>query len=177
MNFSSRFPSLKQLAQVYSVVVVVVYGFSMVRFFWRVPSLINYSTSGQIGVILSYMLIVNLIESLMIVSAPVVLSVILPGKWFFDQFVTKGVLLVSLALGYAGYIASHINTEEPFPYPLFRWAPLVFILILALVFLLARVKFVAKFLEWASEQLEVFLVVSIPLTAIALIVVLVRNIF
>jgi hypothetical protein len=177
VNVASRFPSLKQLAPVYSVGVVAVYGFSIMNFLWRVPSLINYSTMGQVGVIFSYMIVVNLIESLMIVFMPIVLSVILPGKWFFEQFVTKGVLLVSLGLGYFGYISSHINTEEDFPYPLFKLAPFVAVVILALVFLLARIKFVQKSLEWVAEQLEVFLFLSIPLSAIALVVVLIRNIF
>ena len=92
MNVASRIPSLKQLAPVYSVIVVAVYGFSMVRFFWRVPSLINYSTVGQVAVIFSYTAVVNLLESLIILLAPIALSMILPGKWFFDQFIAKGVL-------------------------------------------------------------------------------------
>jgi len=177
VNVASRFPSLKQLAPVYSVIVVAIYGFSIVRFFWRVPSLINYSTIGQVAVIFSYTAVVNLIESLMIVCVPILFSMMLPGKWFFDQFVAKGVLLVSLGLGYLGYISSHINTEEDFPYPLFKWSPLVFILILVLVFLLARIKFLARLLEWIAEQLEVFLLLSLPISAIALVVVLIRNIF
>lgn len=177
MNVASRFPSLKQLAPVYSVIVVAIYGFSIIRFFWRIPSLINYSTVGQVGVIFSYMVVVNLIESLMIICAPIALSMILPGKWFFEQFVAKGILLVSLVLGYFGYISSHINTEEDFPYLLFRWAPLVLALILVLVFLLARIKFLTKILEWVAEQLQVFLLLSLPMSAIALVVVLIRNIF
>lgn len=177
MKVVSRFPSLKQLAPVYSVIVVAIYGFSILRFFWRVPSLINYSTVGQVGVIFSYMVVVNLIESMMIICIPIVLSMILPKKWFFEQFVAKGVLLVSMALGYFGYISSHINTEEDFPYSLVKWSPLVFIFILVLVFLLARIKFLTKVLEWAAEQLEVFLILSLPISMIALVVVLIRNIF
>lgn len=177
MNFSKRFPSLKQLAPVYSVIVIVVYGFSLIRFFWRVPSLINYSTVGQVGVIFSYMVAVNLIESLMIICAPILLSLFLPSKWFYDQFVARGVLLVSLGLGYAGYIASHINTVDPFPYILFRWSPAVFIAILLLVFLLAQISFLRRSLEWLAEQLEVFLLISIPLSLVSVVVLLLRNIF
>ncbi len=177
MNVASRIPSLKQLAPVYSVIVVAVYGFSMVRFFWRVPSLINYSTVGQVAVIFSYTAVVNLFESLIILLAPILLSMILPRKWFFDQFIAKGVLLVSLGLGYFGYISSHINTEEDFPYLLVKWSPLVFIAILALVFPLSRIKLLTRLLEWIAEQLEVFLLISLPVSAIALVVVLIRNIF
>lgn len=176
MNFSKRLPSLDQLAPVYSVVVVVIYTWSILRFFWRLPSFLNYATAGEIGVIFSYLMTVNLFESLVVVSAPVMLSLILPKKWFFERFVTRSVLLVSLGLGYMMYIASHINTEEPFPYMLFRWAPLVYLLILVLVFLLDRITFPTRFLVAITDRLEVFLIISIPVSAVSLIVVIIRNI-
>ena len=84
---------------------------------------------------------------------------------------------MSLGLGYFGYISSHINTEEDFPYLLVKWSPLVFVAILALVFPLSRIKLLARLLEWIAEQLEVFLLISLPVSAIALVVVLIRNIF
>ena len=176
MNLASRFPSLKQLTPVYSVVVAIIYGWSMIRFFWRLPSLINYSTAGDIGVIFSYLITVNLLESLAVVSMPVILGLILPQKWFFERFVTKGVLLVSLGLGYMTYVASHINTDEPFPYTLFRWMPLAVLLTLILVFLLDRIKFLTKILEDISDRFVVFLFISVPVSVVSLLVVLVRNI-
>jgi hypothetical protein len=176
VNFSKRFPSFKQLMPVYSVVVVVIYSWSLLRFFWRLPSLLRYSTVGEIGVIFSYLITVNLLESLGVVSAPVILSLIFPRKWFFERFVAKSVLLVSLGLGYMIYIASHINTQEPFPYILFQWAPLVFLSILALVFLLGRINFLRRILEDISDRLVVFLFISVPVSIISCIVVLIRNI-
>ncbi len=177
MNFSRRFPSLKQLSSVYSVAVVIIYGWSIVRFFWRVPSFIYYSTVGEIGMIFSYLITVNLLESLLVVSVPVVLSLILPSKWFFERFVARGVLLVLLGLGYMMYIGSHNNINEPFPYTLFRWSPLAFLLILIPVFFVDRINFLARFLEIVSDRLEVFLLISIPVSVISFVVVLIRNVF
>lgn len=176
MNFIKRFPSLKQLAPVYSVTVVIIYGWSILRFFWRLPSLLNYSTVAEIGVILSYLITVNLLESFAVVSIPVILSLILPQKWFFERFVTKSVLLVLAGLGYMMYIASHINAVEPFPYTLFQWAPFVFLLILAVVFILDRIPFLARILEELSDRFVVFLFISIPVSIVSFIVVLFRNI-
>lgn len=177
MQFASRFPSLKQLSSVYAVVVVFVYAFSITRFLWRVPSMINSLTVGQIGVIFSYTVVVNLIESLIVIAIPIGLSLILPRKWFFEQFIAKGVLFVSLLLGYFLYVSQFINTEQDFPYSYFRILPFVVIAILVLVFILARIKLLAIFLEWFADKLEVFLILSVPLSAIALIVILFRNIF
>lgn len=176
VSFSRRFPTFKQLAPVYSVVVVVIYSWSLLRFFWRLPSLLNYSTAGDIGIIFSYLITVNLLESLAVVSVPVILSLIFPSKWYFERFLSKSVLLVLLALGYMIYISSHINTEEPFPYVLFQWAPLVFLSILAFVFMLDRIPFIGRLLEDIADRFVVFLFISIPVSIISCIVVLVRNI-
>ena len=177
MNFSKRFPSLNQLVPVYAVTVVIIYSWSLLRFFWRLPSLINYSTAGEIGAIFSYLITVNLLESLAVVSMPVLFSLVLPQKWFFERFVTKGILLISLGLGYMVYVASHINTDEPFPYTLFRWGPLVFLLVIVLVFLLDRITFLTRILEGISDRFTVFLLISIPVSAISVLTVLIRNIF
>ncbi len=146
-------------------------------FFGELPSLLNYSTAGEIGVIFSYLITVNFLESLAVVSVPVMLSLILPSKWFFERFVTKSVLLISLGLGYMIYVASHINAEEPFPYTLFQWMLIVFPLILALVFLLDRITFLTRILEDIADRFVVFLFISIPVSAVSILVVLVRNIF
>ena len=177
MQFASRFPSPKQLASVYSKAVVFVYAFSMIRSFWRAPSLLNSLTAGKIGVMFSYMIVTNLIESLILVAIPITFSLILPRKWFFEQFIAKGVLLLSLLLGYFLYVSQFINTEQDFPYSYFRILPIVFLVILALVFILSYIQPLTKFLEWLADKLEVFLILSIPVSAIALVVVLVRNIF
>jgi hypothetical protein len=176
LNFSKRFPSLAQLAPVYAVIVVVIYSWSLLRFFWRLPSLLNYSTAADVGVILSYLITVNLFESLFVIALPVILSLILPQKWFFEHFVTRSLLLVLFGLSYMIYIANHINTEEPFPYTLFQWAPLVFLVILALVIQLGRVNFLQRMLEDLADRFEIFLFISIPISVISFIVVLVRNI-
>lgn len=175
MNFRERIPSLAQFLPVYAVAVSILYGFSIIRFFWRVPSLINYSTTGQVGVVFSYMLAVNFIESLMVILAPVFFSVVLPRKWFYDQFVAKATIMIVLVLGYMYYISLHINTIEPFPYHLFRLLPFIFIGIAVMVIILPRINPLNKFLEWISDQLTIFVYLSIPLSTIAVLVVIVRN--
>lgn len=176
MNFTKRIPSLTQLAPVYAVAMTMIYSWSLLRFSWRLPSFLKYSTNGEIGVIFAYLMVVNLLESLVVVFAPVILSVILPQKWFHDRFVTKGVLLVSMGLGYLIYIAEKIVPEMPFPYTLIKWSPVFFLLILLLVLLLGQIKFLQRIVDDISDRFVVFLYVSIPVSAISLMVVLIRNI-
>jgi len=176
MNFTKRIPSLTQLAPVYAVAVTMIYSWSLLRFSWRLPSFLKYSTNGEIGVIFAYLMVINLLESLVVVLVPIILSVILPQKWFYDRFVTKGVFLVSMGLGYLIYIAEKIVPEMPFPYTLIKWAPVFFLLILLLVLLLDQIKFLQRIVDDISDRFVVFLYVSIPVSAISLMVVLIRNI-
>lgn len=176
MSFTKRIPSLTQLAPVYAIAVTMIYSWSLMRFSWRVPSFLKYSTTGEIGVIFAYLMVVNLLESLVVVFAPLALSAILPQKWFHDRFVTKGVLLVAMGLGYWIYIVGKIVPEMPFPYALIKWSPVFFLLILILVLLLGQINFLSKIVDEISDRFVIFLYISIPVSAISLMVVLIRNI-
>jgi hypothetical protein len=168
---------MAQLAPVYAIVVVILYMWSLMRFFWRLPSFINYSTPGEIFVIYSYLTSIDFLESLIIIAAPIFLSMVLPQRWFRDRFTAKGVLLVLMGLGYLIYISTRIVEELPFPYALFQWSPVFLFLILALALLLGEIKFLAKILDDLSDRFVIFLYISIPISVICVIVVLVRNIF
>jgi hypothetical protein len=111
-----------------------------------------------------------------ILLVPVGLSFVLPDKWFRDRFVSKGVLLVSLLLGYLVYLARHIIVEQPFPYTLMKWSPFFVLIILVLVFFLDRITLLSRIMESLSNRLVVFLYISIPVSLICLLIVLFRNI-
>lgn len=177
MNFTKRIPSFTQLAPVYAITVVIIYSWSILTFFWRLPSFLNYSTVGEISIIFAYLMTVNFFESLVVISVPVTLNMIAPETWFHNRFITKGVLLVSMGLGYLAYITTKITPESAFPYIWFKWSPVVFILITLLVFLLGEINFLSRFVETVSDRFVIFLYISIPVSVISLMVILTRNIF
>ena len=177
MNFVQKIPKLEQIAPVYAVAVAMLYPWAISRFLWRLPSWLYFSSAGEIGVIFAYMMVVNLIESALILLVPVFLSVILPKKWFYERFVTKGALLLSLGLGYVMYFDDHLNYQSPFPLDLVYLTPLIGAVILALVFLIDWLGFLSKILIGLSDRLIVFLYISIPVSLISLVIVLFRNIF
>lgn len=123
------------------------------------------------------MMVVNLIESALVLLAPVLLSVILPKKWFFERFITKGALLLSLGLGYVMYFDNHLNYQSPFPLTLVYQTPIILAAIVVLVFLVDWIGILEKILIDLSDRLIVFLYISIPVSLISLLVVLIRNIF
>lgn len=123
------------------------------------------------------MMVVNLIESALVLLAPVLLSVILPKKWFFERFITKGALLLSLGLGYVMYFDNHLNYQSPFPLTLVYQTPIILAAIVVLVFLVDWIGILDKILIDLSDRLIVFLYISIPVSLISFLVVLIRNIF
>lgn len=171
-----KLPGLEDIATVYAVIVVMIYYPTINYFFWKFPSWILFSTIGDLFSIFSYMVSVNFIESLLVLAGVLALCIILPRKWFYDHFTSRGVLLVILTLGFLIFWGSKMQPEMPFPWTLVRQSPLIFLLIIALVFLLDKIGFLRKILTGAANRFIVFLYFLIPISILSLIVVLVRNI-
>lgn len=176
MNFVKRIPSAEQITRVYAVIVVIIYPWSISRFLWRLPSWLYFSAIGEIATTFAYMIVVNLIESLLVLLAPLFLSVMLPKKWFYDRFITKGTLLVLLGLGYLMYFDNHLHYQAPFPVELVAWTPAIALAILSLAFLIDWLGFLDKVLDDISNRLLIFLYISIPISLVSLLVVFIRNI-
>ncbi len=173
----SKLPTLKQLAPVYALICVPVYYWSLLHFFFRVPSWVNYETPGEILVMLAYTLSVNLLESLVVLSAPVILSLLLPAKWFHDRFLPRALILVTLGLGYMIFLDKQIRPYSPFPYELVKWTPVVFVFLFALVYLLEKIDLIGTLLAKLADSLIIFLYILIPASLLSLTVVLIRNLF
>jgi len=176
LNLFKKIPRLSDIAAVYAVIVVMIYYPTINRFFWKFPSWILFSTLGDLFSIYSYMVLVNFLESLLVLGSVLMLCIVLPRKWFYDQFLSKSVLLVVFTLSYFLYLGSQMQSEI-FPWALVRMSPYVFLAIVFLVFLLDRVNFLRKFLAMMADRFTVFLYISIPISVLSVLVVLVRNLF
>ena len=177
LNIVKKIPRLEQILPVYAVIVVMIYTWSLILFFWRLPSWINFSTLGEIAVIFSYMVVVNLVESILVLLLLAALSMILPPKWFHDRFVTKGSSLVLLGLGCLMYFNNNLLDDILFPLLMLKKILIVVAAILALVFLIDRISLLNRFLEELANRMIVFLYIWLPISALSLLTVLVRNIF
>jgi hypothetical protein len=172
-----RIPKWEQVAPVYAVIVMTIYSWSLLHFFWKLSSWIYFSSVGEIAVIFAYMTVVNFIESLLTLLVPVVMSLVLPPKWFCDRFVTKGTLLVLLGLGYLMYFSQTLRLDSPFPYAMVQWMPVIAVAIFILISLADKIGFLNKVLEELANRFVVFLYILIPVSIVSLLTVLVRNIF
>ena len=177
MDILKKIPRWGQVIPVYAVIVMMVYVWSLFQYFWRLSSWLNFSTLGQVGGIYVYTVAVNFIESLLILLVLLALSVILPSKWFSEEFVVKGSTLTLLTLG--GLMVFNQTLFEDILHPSVLLPKLLaFGAVTAfLMFLFGRIGFLKKTMEEIANRMTVFLYIWMPITAISILVLLVRNIF
>ena len=176
MSIIEKIPKLEEIAPVYAVIVMMIYPWTLTRFFWKLSSWILFVSVGDLAAFFAYMVFVNLLESILVLLVPLAMSIILPRKWFYDRFKTRSISLVLFGLGYLIYLNKNLHANSPFPLTLVRWIPMVVVAILVLVFLVDQVGFFRRVLEELANRLTVFLYISIPISAISLLVILIRNI-
>jgi len=177
LSMIEKIPKLEDIAPVYAVIVMMIYPWTLSRFFWKLSSWILFASVGDLAALFAYMVVVNLLESIVVLLVPILMSIILPQKWFYDRFRTRSISLVLFGLGYIIYLDKKLYADSPFPLTLVRWIPMAVIVILVLVFLVDRVGFFRKVLDELANRLTVFLYISIPISMVSLLVILIRNVF
>jgi hypothetical protein len=177
LSIIEKIPRLEDIAPVYAVIVMMIYPWTLSRFFWKLSSWILFASVGDLTVFFAYMVVVNLLESILVLLVPILMSIILPQKWFYDRFKTRSISLVLFGLGYLIYLDKKLYADFPFPLTLVRWIPAAGVAILLLVFLVDQVGFLRRVLDELANRLTVFLYISIPISVVSLLIILIRNAF
>jgi hypothetical protein len=176
---SKRIPKWGQILPVYAVIVQIIYIWTILWFFWKLPSLLYHLNVGEILAALSYVLATNLLESLIVLCAPIFMSILLPTKWFHDLFVVRGTALIVPGLGYLMYIADHFQSRNEYPAIFFKgWSvSLAFAVLFTFVFIAAKVTFLRKTIEFLADRAVIFLYIFLPLSLISIVTILFRMLF
>jgi hypothetical protein len=174
---SDRIPAQKEIVPVYAVIVLMVYGWTILKFNYNLPGWLYFLNLGEIMSILAYSMVTNLLESLVVLAGVIVLGSILPKKIFSDAFIARGASLSILVLAVMMYIAGQFSTKQYYPAEIIRWSPAIFVLIMLVVYAIGRVHFARRVIEFFADRAIIFLYITIPLSAISLVAVLLQNIF
>lgn len=174
MAIYNRIPKLAQIAALYALIVFTVYSWTLLWFFWKVPGWLYYLSIGEIITSLGYSLATNFLESLVALAIPVFLAIILPKSWFYDLFVARGAALMLPGLGYMMYVAFQFQSKLDYPSEVLNLYPVVFGLLLILTFLVGRIRFLSKSLEFLGNQATIFLYFSIPVSLLSILVIIIR---
>jgi len=146
----------------------MIYGWTIIRFFWKMPSWLLFMSVWDLLSALSFTLSANLIESLLVLAGVLLLSLVLPGKWFRISFIASGSLTSALSLGYLMLVADHYHSKTELPSEIFAWAPAVVLIIILLLILFTRISLLKELVEELADRATIFLYLSIPLSAAAL---------
>jgi len=170
-----RLPPSTSILPVFAVISFLVYGWTMVIFFWKLPSWLMFLTLDEILVNLAYVMTAALLESLVILGLLLLVCIALPAAMMKDVFVTRGTVAALIGLGSVMlymYRFSEIGYSFLDKLPLWTLASLA--LTLLLTFLAPRLQFIVRLAAWISDRVTVFVYIFLPISLVSLAVVLYR---
>ena len=181
---TSRLPERNELREVFNVVLFSVFGWSIRGFLFKMPALTLYFGLKNNLAVLCYMLAFALVESLIVTSVLVLISMLLPARVLQQGFAYKGfltILVASVALIlFQGFSQVNffkdmlVNNYSSVP-PLVVGLVVAVAALVLLFWIFQRWPRFQKYLLTLVEQFGVFTYIYVPLGLIGLMVVIIRN--
>lgn len=165
------------MVTVLAVAMFLVYTWTLYTSFWKLPSWLFFLEMGEILSVYAYAFVVNFVESVLLLLIVLLPAILLPRPWWTDTFIPKGFALILIILGSATLHMSLYRTPDTrgvFISSQFIWWVVTSLIAVFLTWLAGRVKWIRSGLETMADRFVVFLYVYLPLTAIALLIVLAR---
>ena len=171
----NRLPKSQSLLSVYAVIVFMVYTWTLYVFISSFPYWLRFLNISEILALLSYAMLTNLIESLSLFFLLAGLCVILPASALKTAFVVRGtVIVICLLVAILVFLNNNTPTNLA-PSQLIMRSLAVILAVIIISFVAPKLRFVATVFTWLSENMTIFLYIYIPMTILASLVVLVRN--
>ena len=105
----ARLPSFQSIFQVYAVIVFMFSAWTITAFLWKLSAWLMILNLGEILTIFSYGMVVNFVESLLVLLALLGLSFLLPSAVLRDDFIVRGSIL---AAGIVGSVMASFQVES-----------------------------------------------------------------
>ena len=181
LNFLRKhLPEKSEVFTVLGMVVFMVFSWSIWGFLHEIPSFLLYFRVGQILAIFAYMMGFALLESLLVMIGLGLMSLVLPVGWFKNGFVYKSfitVLLGAVVILSFGNTLMSLNNDFPPLESILKSSLIAIVAWVVLLFLFQYVKPMQKMVLFIADRMGVMAYFYLPLGAIGMIVVLIRNIF
>lgn len=174
-----RFPSRPSLLGTYAVVAALLYSWTLGTSFYRLPAWLYYLSPSQIATLYAYAFPINFVESLLALAALLVLHYTI--FLFFknaEEFQARSVLtaLILLVSADARLILYKEYTDSAaFLNGQAAWWAATLVLASPLIIFAPFSAGFRRVVADLAERAVVFLYIYLPLTAVALIVVVARN--
>jgi hypothetical protein len=173
----ARIPDKRNIVTVLAVAMFLVYTWTLFTSFWKLPSWLFFLQVGEILSIYAYAFVVNFIESMLLLFIVLLPAIFLPRKWWTDAFIPRGFAFILIMLGSATLHMALYRTPDAravFINGQFIWWVVTLLLAVLLTWLAGRVKWLRSVLENMADRFVVFLYIYLPLTLVALLIVVAR---
>ena len=162
---------------VFAIIALFAYGRTLYVFAFKLPSWILFQSLGEMLSNLAYGLIFNLLESLLILSALLIIAFILPARFFKDNFTAQGTWLVIFILASILVFFKNYSSVGPdFNKYIYLWTGITLALSIPVAVLGGRISFLKKAALWFSDRAIILLFIFLPASLISILVVIARNI-
>jgi hypothetical protein len=172
-----RLPEFHAILQVYAVIAVLLSAWTIVAFLWKLSAWLLILNLGEIFTVFSYAMLINLVESLIVLLILLLLSALLSPRILRDQFVVRGTIL---ALGFVGSLMAFVRFHREFGIESgarLLFGPIAVILLTALLLgFSSKIRFIGSVTAWISDRLTVFLIILVPLFLLLSAYIIFRNI-
>ena len=177
--FTGRIPGTQNILAVYAVIVTMIYSWTLITSFYKLPSWLFYLTVGQILSMYAYFFLANLLESLIVLAGVLLLdfTIFAPLK-NRQEFQARSIVVVLIVLSSSMarlLLFKSFEASETFIDGELTWWLLTVVIGLFLAVVLPWNKMIRGFLEGLAERFSIFVYLYIPLSLISIVVVIVRN--
>jgi hypothetical protein len=171
-----RIPPREDLVPVFAACIFVVFSWSIVIFLYKLPGWLKFLNAWTIAGILAYELLFSLLESTLSFGLLLGLAILLPGSWLRNRFAVQGTLLVLLLAFWAGLLNGATSVQLWSELQLLLGAALILASIVVSFLLIHRSRLLNRAVRGLAGRVTAFLYVYLPLSALSLIVIVVRNV-
>ena len=185
-KLTARLPGKQHILPVFSVIVFIIFTWMLYNFFFQIPSWLFYMKAVEILILLAYVMSYSLIESLLVLGSILLLCMIFPSKYFKDNFIPQGTVLVILISMIAYFLRlrmesiSKLEIENQITAWLIITTAILLgmaLLVIILTKLFDRFPGLTRGIASLANRMIVFSYIYVPLGLVGLLVVIIRNIF
>ncbi len=171
-----RLPPLQDIGPVFSVIVFMIYGWTILIFIRFLSYWLKFMNVFEILGVFSYSLVADLMESLAILLVLLLLCAILPTGWLKEVFVVRGTLITLCLLGLLMVFLNYFANPEESLGTLGAWSFGILIVTGLIASLVPRLRMAILPVRWLAENMTIFLYIFLPLSGLAIIVLIIRNV-
>lgn len=170
-----RLPVFNNILPVYAITAFMVYGWTLLIYFRYLHYWLDFLNIGEILAIFCYAMVADLVESLIILFILLGVCIILPSRFLKDVFVVRGTLLVVCVFLSVSVFLNNYPDLNNYSGMFLPWSVITLIGAILIAFILPKISFIARAAVWLSDSMIIFLYIFMPVAALSLLVVLVRN--